>query len=442
MRTEDDIRAAFRALAKQAPDDNDVLTAMREQLDKAIAGPPQGARRSMGRWMAPLAAAAAVIAVTASAVAIADGPSPHQPASGALLKRLPRYYMTLLYTGAVGQRIVVKDTRTGATIVTARPPAPFHTFAAIAGAADDRTFVLAARPVAGSVMRNSQNIEKLFRARLNPAKGTLTITPLPIPEFTPATLLYGMALSPDGNELAVELATGRYHYQLQIRIYSLAGKLLNSWESNGAPAILQPNPGNMSWAGTGVLAINWMHITRNARNTGTVWQSGVWLLNTHAAGGNLAGQSRLIVPGNALPGFYVVGDGVLSSNGETISAICYDPGQTVDRWKVEEFSAATGRPIRALWRVRLRVPKQVPERVGVPERRVPVPERVRIPYWLPGQAMMWSNASGSVLVLQANLISGPIANSHTAMGVLRGSHFRPIPGTLNTKLYYYDGLVF
>jgi hypothetical protein len=392
--------------------------------------------------MAPLAAAAAVIAVIATAVTVTN--SPHQPGSDSLLNRLPHYYMTLVDSRYAAQHIVVKDTRTGATLVTARPPAPYHSFAAIAGAPDDRTFVLAARPVSGNVTRNSQYIEKLFRARLDPAKRTLTMTPLPIPEFTPSTLLDGMALSPDGTEIAVALETGRFHYQLEIRLYSLAGELLKTWQSNGKSKV--QGPALMSWAGNGVLAINWTRYTRNSRNTRAVYQSGLWLLNTNAASGSLVHQSRLIVPDNVLSGFLPWGDALLSSNGETIvtQMIGYGPGaplfersthrvgitpigaqpydQPGDSWKIEEFSAATGRPIRALW----------PVHSGGKE----------YPLWLPGDAVMWTNASGSIVVLQATLTNGPPSHWRLAMGVLSGNHFRPIPGTVNTKLTYYYSLVF
>jgi len=53
MRTEDDIRAAFRALARQAPEADSVLTAVREQLGKVSAGKRQGGPSSARRWMPP-----------------------------------------------------------------------------------------------------------------------------------------------------------------------------------------------------------------------------------------------------------------------------------------------------------------------------------------------------------------------------------------------------
>ena len=83
MRTEDDIKAAFRTLTRQAPDADAMLTAVREQLDNAGAGARQGAPRAARRWMTPLAAAAAVIAVTATAVAIANGQPTHHSGTSA-----------------------------------------------------------------------------------------------------------------------------------------------------------------------------------------------------------------------------------------------------------------------------------------------------------------------------------------------------------------------
>ena len=428
MRTENDIRAALRSLARQAPDADAVLTEVIDQLDKKNAN--HGGRTGFRRWMTPLAAAAAVIAVTASAVAIAHGnPKRAAGASSSLLDQLPRYYATVVIPSDArstngGPSIVVKNTLTGSTVVTVEPPAPYHTFAGITGAADDRTFVVAARPATAGITNNNQDIEKLFRARLNPAEHTLTMTPLPIPQFTPSTQLNGIALSPDGTELAVALATGRGHNQLVIRLYSLAGTLLRAWHSHGVLNFAYLNPANMSWSRTGVLAINWRSYTRSPSGAGL--RSGVWLLDTTSPSGSLGAHTRLVVPGKLMSGFYPWGDGALSSDGQTIvvpmrhTVSAKSPNLPRIWEKIEEFSAATGRAIRSLWPV-----GSGADTIGNP-----------------GEVLMWSNAAGNVLVTTANLKSGPKAHGQVAVGVLSGKHLTPIPGTPRAKLYWYYGVVF
>jgi len=440
MRTEDDIRAAFRQAAEQAPDADAVLAAVRERLEAASAGQRASPQKTARRWMTPLAAAAAVIAVAAAAVAIADGQPAHRPAanSGSLLHRLPRYYMALLrslHTPSQGgaQMIVVKDTRTGRTLLTARPPAPYHTFAGITGAADDRTFVLAVRPTAGAAGQPSQQIEKLYLARLNPANGTLTMTALPIPQFTPRNQLNGMALSPDGTELALAFRAGRGTHSIEIRLYSLAGDLLRTWRSPGFLEDYWLTPASMSWTQTGVLAINWGYDAGGRVG----FEQGLWLLNTSAPSGDLARDSWRLVPVVAykidLSGIYPYGDGLVSSNGGTAVM----PILTIDHrarhiGKIGEFSASTGLPIRTMRPLLFRGPHA---RQGLRE-----------------DTLMWSNANGSLLVLQANRppnartrararARGGRSYGTIITGVLSGRRFVPIPGVPSISLDPF-GLVF
>jgi len=442
MRTEDDIRAAFRHAAEQAPDADAVLAGVRERLDKASAGASQSSPRAARRWMTPLAAAAAVIAVTAAAVAIADGQPAHRPESnsGSLLDRLPRYYMTMvrsLHPLSLGgaQMVVVKDTRTGRTLLTARPPAPYHTFAGITGAADDRTFVLAARPTAASALPPSQQIEKLFLARLDPANGTLTMTALPIPQFTPRNQLDSMALSPDGTELALAFRAGRGTHSLEIRIYTLAGDLLRTWRSRGFLEDYWLNPASMSWTQTGLLAINWGYEAGGRAG----FEQGLWLLNTLVPSGDLAGKSGWLVREVAFdkwqPGIYPYGNGLVSSNGEIAVmpiGTVDGPGKAAKIGKIGEFSASTGQAIRTLRPILRR---------GSHARQ-----------GLRSDALIWSNATGSVVVLQANRAPNARVRARARArggrsygtiitGVLSGRHFVPIPGVPGTNLDPY-GLVF
>jgi hypothetical protein len=421
MRTEEDIRAALRTLAREAPDADAVLGTVRDKLARVSTDVPQDGRRNIRRWLAPLAAAAVVTAVIATAVAIAGMQSPrHRATPDAALDKLPRYYLTMLLPAHAKSNldwtsVVVKNTRTGATLLTARPPAPYTSFAGVAGAADDRTFVLAAQVPAGPPRLDRYNV-KLFRARLDPSKRTLTMTPLPIPVFTPPTQVNTMALSANGSEVAVAMETGKYQKMFVVSLYSLAGKVLRSWHSRGMiNANWWYSPDSMSWARTGVLAINWTfyRLDQPMRSYG-----GVWLLNTGSPSGSLVAQSRRVVQQRRSG--YFPGDGVLSASGETIAVpmVKQITGTTTlhgrkvyvfsRKGEIQVVSAATGQLIRTLWPV------------DFGGKDAPV-------YVTSGEIVMWTNAAGSVMVVEAPLARGR-SDGQEGIGVLSGKRFTPIPG--------------
>ena len=438
MRTEQDIRAAFRTLGREAPDAGAVLSDVRDKLAKASTNSRQDVSRKVRRWLAPIAAAAVVIALIATAVAIAGMQSPHHHATpSAALDKLPRYYMTMLLPPHAESNldwasVVVKNTRTGATLLTARPPAPYSSFAGVTGAADDRTFVLAAQAPVGPPRDDRDNV-KLFRAQLNPSKRTLTMTPLPIPVFTAPTHVNGMALSANGSELAVAMETGKYQKMFVVSLYSLAGRVLRSWHSRGMNTVSWwYSPESMSWARTGVLAINW---TFYRLDQPLKSYSGVWLLNTGSPSGSLVAQSRRVV--SERRSGYFPADGVLSANGETIVVPMVKQiigTRTLQGRKVETFSrkgeiqvvsAATGQPIRTLWPVDLGG-KDAPTGVVF------------------GEVVMWTNASGGVIVVEAPLVRGR-SDGQEGIGVLSGNRFTPIPGApIVRPAFYFSpyGLVF
>jgi hypothetical protein len=289
-------------------------------------------------------------------------------------------------------------TWTGAKLTVARPPAPYAAFVAATGAADDHTFVLAAqRDVQDS--GPGDGVMKLYLARFDPARGTLGLQPLPIPAFGERAVLEDFALAPSGTQLAVAVRTGRNDSILQIRLYSLTGRLIKSWQGRGG--FVGPFLGNgaMSWSATGMLAITWIpHATQ-----------GVYLLNTRASGGALAADARLVVParpeGDA---FEVANTAVLSGDGQRLVVPMVQFPQPAEGGhaanpaiaaEFQEFSAATGQEIRALLPIRT-------NDIG---------------------SAIWSNWSASVLVVET-VISTRKSTARWTIGELRGSRFTPIPG--------------
>ena len=134
------VRAATRAYGE-------TVTEVRP-LDLAAAasqanGAPPRRKRRFPAWLAPVAAAAAVVALAVSLVIVRNIPARPAPAAGGV----PRYYAAL--TPQARQEFqtlpVVLDTLTGARLATLTP-ARGHWFTAVTAAADDRTFVVAAQP--------------------------------------------------------------------------------------------------------------------------------------------------------------------------------------------------------------------------------------------------------------------------------------------------------
>ena len=109
--------------------------------------------RGWPSWLTPLAAAAAVAAVLAATLALTGGPARpgHRTSSDALLARAPRYYVVLTDTGpnrGWPRQAEVRATRTGRIVATLAAPRPDDAFIMAAAASGVGRYVLAAEPMA------------------------------------------------------------------------------------------------------------------------------------------------------------------------------------------------------------------------------------------------------------------------------------------------------
>ncbi len=412
MPDEDDLRAAFTALAGKAPDPLATLTVIQTR-----SGRPH---RPRTRLVAPIAAAAAVIAVAAAAVGVAAHKSNVTP-PGAALDRVPRYYMAIElhgkrpspkvdpYTTNPVLSAVIKDTRTGARLATVLPPAPYRAFIGLTGAAGGRTFVLVARRrLYPYPDEPSQFTERLYRAQFNPATRKVALTLLPIPAFGAKAMVGGITLSPNGKKLAVAVQYGHNLGYLQIRVYSLAGREpVKTWQAKGEFGGLWLTPAAMSWGPHNILAVNWSDNKI----------SGLWLLNTNRPAGSLLADSRLIGGADKfhIYGFNYSAPDVLSGNGKIIVESMYraeeanpikHPHDYVPpvQARFQEVSVATGRTIRILWPAKLDK----------------------------GDEVLWTNWPASVLVVWTTLTR---TSRRATYGVLIGNHFTPIPRVPSPDVY-------
>jgi hypothetical protein len=242
MNAQDRLREAATAIAATVHD----VRPLSLPDEEPLASPKRRREHRWLSWMVPMAAAAAVVAVAATLVAVrslphhiapsADRSSPPSivpgPAPGALA--IPRYYVAL---GRVpGGGIGVGDTQSSRWVATVGLPPGSDRFAGVTGAADDRTFVvdIAQSPPPGTTSKITPRIWYLLRI----APGTdhaARLISLAVPPTPNNTLVTGIALSPDGTELAVlsQLLQPSVYVvpgPVTLRIYSVAtGAALRTW---------------------------------------------------------------------------------------------------------------------------------------------------------------------------------------------------------------------
>lgn len=228
-------------------------------------------QRTWIRWGAPLAAAAAVIAVAGTLVLVKgfhNGSAvPSTPAASAGTGAVPSYYVVLKQFGGNADNglnefdlrsdIVVGDSLTGHVIATFTPPAR-TVFESVTAAGDDQTFVVFAVASATGSFTGRVKAGTLtglfYEVRLAPGTADpARLSRLPIQPFTvPATVngystpgvdgfidSFAAVVSGSGKELAVPVNTG---LGLAVKVYSVAtGQLLHDWTTNDLSIAEEPS---------------------------------------------------------------------------------------------------------------------------------------------------------------------------------------------------------
>jgi hypothetical protein len=261
-----------------------------------LAGPASNAWRL---WLVPAAAAVAVVAVAVSLALVRSAPRQPETLPGTKTSAsqvpgasgsagVPPYYVTLpafgwyAYAPLTGQAsssnsqtvLSIGKTATGKPLATVLPPHGM-TFNVVSGAADDRTFVVGATSyVPGEKTVSLLWTETWYLLRISPGKAHVAqLTRLSIPSVQYVT---GVALSPDGTELAVA-----YEFYdngpsgtppTDLTVWSVAtGKALRHWgastgriAASAQVAGSRPGPFDTSamatalrWTPDGALAFAW-----------------------------------------------------------------------------------------------------------------------------------------------------------------------------------------
>jgi hypothetical protein len=411
----DQVRAATRGAA--AVITKDTVPPLR--LDESPGSRrPRPGHRTRPAWVAPLAAAAAIIIVAGGAVtarsllAKSATPRPSAPAaptrgaSAGSYTSVPPYYVAV----ANSSLTVVRRTWTGATLarITTRTPV-----VGVAGAADGRTFVLdEQRSIRSSGTWVGQPAFYLLRLTASGAEESLTR--LAVPAIPSGTVVSGLALSPDGSKLAVDVDSGGFPTArlMEIMTYTLATGAFRSWTTSGVTNA----DASYGFTGSGVdgaQSISWTADSRTlAFGVENQAYVGVRLLDTAAGGTNLMADSRLAVTvrnfgdlvgslRNAAPPYYFVScttDAMISMDGSAIVCGYSTSIRKTTTMGFAQYSTRTGKMNHVAGLVQFK-------------GKAPL-----------GISLYWVNSTGKIAIGTSETSGGG------RVGVMNGNTFTPLPG--------------
>ncbi len=257
-----------------------------------------GSRGRDRRWrskLAPIAAAVAVAAVAIALVTIKDvpngrvaSPSPSTTSVGPAgrnvsIPGVPEYYVAWMQADT--PYLVVGDTATGRQVGEVAEPHGVYLEEIYGAAADDRTFIAMGDRLGGP----DGGTAVWYLLRVDPGARTparLTQVPIPVRQ-NPA----GVAISPDGTELAVALAGS----PATLRIYSIStGKVLRSWSATvpGQLAVESASAAGGSSQFTAARVLRW---SSDGRQLAFAWNStAIRVLDASVPDGNLITSSSLL----------------------------------------------------------------------------------------------------------------------------------------------------
>jgi WD40-like Beta Propeller Repeat len=309
LEIEDRVRAATRAAADTVTPDS--VSPLRLPSDRPFRARPGSFGSVWGRRLAPMAAAAAVVAVAVAMVTVGrtvdnrtGGPTAApfaQPvpvrtgppiSSYVASGRVPRYYVSIESHGNPNfnpSYAVVRATATGAAIDTYTPAAG-GTVVAVTADAHDRTFVLDEQPWAKPDTNASQNVEpRTFFSLVLNQLGQITMVRKVSASVPGGQLMTGFALSPDGTTLAIAVQPDNNKREpdlTEVSVITLATGAMRTWTANGTIGFGPDDARSLSWTNDGrTLAFDWL-------GSGSGLNAGVWLLDVETGGGSLLADSR------------------------------------------------------------------------------------------------------------------------------------------------------
>jgi hypothetical protein len=267
---------------------------------------------------------------------------------------VPGYCVAIDGTGTGHGPLIVGDDLTGKTIATVSPPHGVE-FTSVRGTSDDRTFAVAA-DVLSTPDRYTWYLVRISPGSAHPYQ--LTALPIAMPVNTPAASDY--ALSPDGQELAIESQSSTRSssgWVTTLGIYSVSsGAKLRAWTMTTATAESGPAQLTLSWLPDGrQLAFSTVQST-----SADVLSARLRTLDVTGSGTSLMTASRALrtVP---LSGASTCWTMHLTPDGGTV--VCGTPYDWVSGHgssagcpqgglEFTAYSVLTGKPIRVLYQYR------------------------------------------------------------------------------------------
>jgi hypothetical protein len=358
MSVEDRLRTATRERAALVRD----IRPLELGAAKPLRRPRAPRARHLTTWLAPVAAAAVVVALAIALITVREirnGPSvpPAPSTKSAGQADVPRYYVAL---GALVSQPnargapIVGDSHTGKVLASVKQPTGL-TFEGVTGAADDRTFVLDAVPASDPATEGtSPGARTWYLLRIAPGAAHPTrLTRLPIAASSDAVEVQGLALSPDGSKLAVlyvpnVLGTGPAGL-ITLRIYSVSsGAALHSWTAPAPKSDVLITPADDNLAG-----LSWTAGGRRLdfRYPVSGWPDYERTLDVTSKGTGLIADSRSVF---AIPGDrHGCASLLAAADGRTL--VCGTVGNAIGGCVKEEpefdlYSTATGKLTRVLYR--------------------------------------------------------------------------------------------
>jgi hypothetical protein len=321
---------------------------------RPLRDPPAVRRPRLVRWLAPVAAVAAVLGVIAG-VSLASRSHGHQPASQPSpgqpepVGPMPPYLVTLAATYPQNAPwAYVRDSATGAVLTAVHLPALVTNYGSASPditAGDDRTYIItvSGSDTVGKVTTTGRpgpevtiNRYYLMRVAANGRSATLSLLHLPISSHATDRI----ALSPDDRQVATAVQAchvGGCQYT-GIQVVTLATGASRTWTTQVRGA-----PFSVSWAGNGHVVFQ--------------WNRGYRLLDITQPGGNLLASQPIAGPPPVATGFtppaLVTSDrrAVITS---TVRNIPQGNGRDTVVGQIVELDASTGQVLQVLHTVTVR----------------------------------------------------------------------------------------
>jgi hypothetical protein len=296
---------------------------------RPLRAPAPRRRARTARWLAPVAAATAVVAVVAG-VTLAGRAVSNRPASGNPAA-MPRFYVILVPANRLGtvETANVYDSATGSLLD--RVPVPDGGAFGITAAADDRLFA-----IGGS--------DNVYLLRLSTSGHAAPLQTLPIDRGAVAggpddkQISEGTPVfSPDGRELALTAQVCNGGCRFGVDVLSLAHSTVSKvWLAQVASSV-----NSLSWSSDGKQVMFSVQTSTRTRAT-TQYR----LLNIGRPAGNLITESRPM----SLPAALAEQPALLTPDGQAVvgSIAQRDPGGKTVTGKIVEVSRRTGRLLRVL----------------------------------------------------------------------------------------------